>query len=112
MHYINHNIRFFREHKRYTQNDIAGMLNTTLGRIKQYEKVTYPPAEMVMAIADMMGISLDTLFRVKLNPKNYKPVTVEDESRIAEIERKLNQFLLDSRANVKAKRVPRKKVSK
>ncbi len=89
-HHINHNIKFWIAYKRYTYQDVADMLDTTLGRIKTYVGgVAVPPAEMLMKIADMMNVSLDTLFRTKLTAKNYG----KEETRIVEIEKKLNHLL-------------------
>lgn len=87
-HYINHNIKFWRQYKRYTQTDVADILLTTVGRIKQYEKITYPPAEMIIKIADMMNISLDTLFKTKLTQANYG----KEESRIEALEKRLKRL--------------------
>ena len=73
MHYINHNLRFFRLRNRYTQEELAAKLKTTLGRIKTYETgAATPQIEMIVAIADLMGISLDTLVKVKLDENNYQ----------------------------------------
>lgn len=90
MHYVNHNIKFWRQYKRYTQGDIADMVDATLGMIKSYETGTaVPQVETLIKIADMMNISLDTLIRVKLTEKNYG----KQEVRINELEKKVNLLL-------------------
>jgi transcriptional regulator with XRE-family HTH domain len=72
MHYVNHNLKFYREYNRYSQQEIANKLKTTLGRIKMYDRNgATPQIEMLIKIADMMQISLDTLIRTKLSEKNY-----------------------------------------
>lgn len=72
MHYINHNLRFYRLRNRFTQPEIAAKLKATVGRIKMYEQDhATPQMDMVIKIADMMQVSLDTLIRVKLSEKNY-----------------------------------------
>lgn len=94
MHYVNHNIKFFREYKRYTQADIADMIGATLGMIKSYETgKAVPQVETLIKIADMMNISIDTLIRVKLTETNYG----KEEVRIEELERKVNLLIKSKR---------------
>ena len=72
MHYVNHNLRFYRLHNRFTQQEIADELETTLGRIKMYEQGhATPPIDMLIKISNMLHVSLDTLIKVKLSAKNY-----------------------------------------
>lgn len=90
MHYINHNLKFFREYKRYTQGDIAANIGATVGMIKTYENgKAVPQVEALIKIADMMNVSIDTLIRVKLTQKNYG----KQEARIDDLERKVNLLL-------------------
>lgn len=95
MHYINHNLRFYREQNRLNQDEVAKLLNTTLGRIKMYEQGKATPlVEMIVKIADMMQVSLDTLIRVKLTEKNYSGrrwIQAPDTAlRVAELEKRVS----------------------
>lgn len=75
MHHINQNIKWYRDYKRLTQQELAESLQTTLGRVKTYEsgKAT-PPVEMLIAIASMMNVTLDALVNISLDDMNYRAV--------------------------------------
>lgn len=107
MHQINHNLKWYREYKRLTQQELADMLKTTLGRIKTYEtdKAT-PPVEMLIAIAEIMNVTLDALVHVELDEMKYRAVKREKSkeykffddlatinSRLEKVEKALKQKL-------------------
>ena len=78
MHYIHENIKFYRTHNRFTQQEVADKFEVTLGMLKTYERAdAVPPVEVLMRIADVMRITIDTLIKVKLTPKNYLKVKGE-----------------------------------
>lgn len=94
--YINENLRFYRLHNRYTQQEIANKLKATLGQVKSYEtNIAVPPIDMIIRIADMIGVSIDRLIRVKLSSKNYlstkEEVPSDLLSRIDALEKKVNK---------------------
>lgn len=107
MHHINHNIKWFREHKRITQQELADQLDTTLGRIKTYELGTAtPPLELMLTISDMMDITLDSLVRVQMDEMIYRAAKKEKvkergffddlisiNSRLDKVEKALKQKL-------------------
>lgn len=72
MHYINHNLKFYRLSNRFRQTEIADKLKVTVGMVKTYENGSAtPPVDVLIKIADMMQVSIDTLIKVKLTSKNY-----------------------------------------
>ena len=100
--YINENLRFYRLHNRYTQQEIAIKLKATLGQVKSYEtNIAVPPVDMIIRIADMIGISIDGLIRVKLSSKNYlntkEGIPPDLLSRIDALEKKVNKTVNKSR---------------
>lgn len=104
MHYIHHNLRFYRLHNRFLQHEIADKLKVTLGMIKTYETgIAVPPIEILIKIADMMHITLDTLVKVKLNSKNF--LEVKDQSAPGLLER---IEALEKTVNEKVNKIPKK----
>lgn len=78
MHQISQNITWYRRHKRYSQQELADVLDTTLGRVKTYEggKAT-PPIEMLLKLSDLMDLSIDAIVKVKLDASIYPALKKE-----------------------------------
>jgi transcriptional regulator with XRE-family HTH domain len=80
MQFIGQNVKWYREHKRLTQQEVADTLNTTLGRVKTYESgAAIPPVEILINIATWIDVSIDALIKVKLSEKNYLKLKKETE---------------------------------
>lgn len=107
MHHINHNLKWYRNHKRITQQELADMLGTSLGRIKTYEtnKAT-PPIEIVIDIAQIMGVTIDALVSLPMDAAKYRATKKEKiqeytffddlnsiNSRLQKVEKALKQKL-------------------
>lgn len=72
MHYISHNLKYYRVSNRFRQQEIADKIKVSLGMVKTYELgIAVPPIETLIKIADMMQITIDTLVKVQLTSKNY-----------------------------------------
>lgn len=96
MNNISHNVKFYRQHFALTQQEIADKLKTTIGRVKTYESgVAAPQIEMLVSIAQMMNVSIDTLVQVKLTDKNYlvkqADLNVVINTRIDQIEQAMRE---------------------
>lgn len=95
MHYIQHNLRFYRKRNRYRQSDIAAKLKVSVGQVKTYETgIAVPPIDILIRIADMMKITLDDLVRKKLSEKNFPALSANPRqdilSRIKALEEVVN----------------------
>ena len=105
MQFIGHNVKWYRQYKRLTQQEVSDLLSTTLGRIKTYEaESAIPPIEILINIAEWIGISIDALIKIKLSEKKYpllKKESVKEktlyaklndlEQRVYAIEKKLHK---------------------
>ena len=72
MNYLQQNIAFIRKIKKLTYLEFGEQVEATEGMMKSYElKGATPPVEILCAIADYAGLSLDALIREQLTEKNY-----------------------------------------
>jgi transcriptional regulator with XRE-family HTH domain len=62
------NLRLLRKRRNLTQEDLAGALGIKRPTLNNYEnKVSGPPLDVLTAIADYFGLSMDTLVRVDMS---------------------------------------------
>ncbi|PWD98172.1 XRE family transcriptional regulator [Marinilabilia rubra] len=65
--YFASNLRLLRKRKGLTQGDLAAALNIKRPTLNNYEnKVSGPPLDLLTALSDYFGLSMDTLVRVDL----------------------------------------------
>ncbi|MEJ7610628.1 MAG: helix-turn-helix transcriptional regulator [Ferruginibacter sp.] len=90
MQYISHNIKWFRDHRRLTQQELADLLETTLGRVKSYEGgIADPPVNMLLNLAEVMNISIDALVKVQIDDSKYSGLR-KDKFKEQELFKALN----------------------
>ncbi|MFW5754323.1 MAG: XRE family transcriptional regulator [Marinilabiliaceae bacterium] len=66
--YFASNLRLLRKRRNLTQEDLAGALGIKRPTLNNYEnKVSGPPLDVLTAIADYFGLSMDTLVRVDMS---------------------------------------------
>jgi transcriptional regulator with XRE-family HTH domain len=66
------NLKFLRERKRISQQEIANSLNIPRSTYSGYEnKVGQPAIQTLIAIADYYKISLEALLKIDLSKLNY-----------------------------------------
>jgi len=65
--YFAENIKFLRQRKKLSQNDLASNLELTRTTLAGYEKSVQPPFKTLVKFADYFQISLDALIRYDLS---------------------------------------------
>jgi transcriptional regulator with XRE-family HTH domain len=84
--YLSSNVKFLRKRRNMSQEEMAVALDSKRSVLNSYENnVASPPLEMAIRISDFFRISLDTLLRVDL--------TRLQESKVAELERGLEDYI-------------------
>lgn len=79
---IGENIRNFRKKNDLTQEDLADRLGVTYQSISRWENgTTYPDLELIPAIAEMLGVTVDELLGMPQIEKEKRAVTTFDELR-------------------------------
>lgn len=69
--YFSTNLRLLRKRRGLTQEDLARVLGIKRPTLNNYEnKVSGPPLDILTAMADFFGLSMDTLVRVDLSKLN------------------------------------------
>jgi len=70
---IGENIKELRAEKGVTQEQLAGHLGITFQSVSKWENnVTAPDLQLIPTIAEYFGVSINKLFKVKLNPDDVK----------------------------------------
>ncbi len=76
MQLVNQNIRFLRDQEKWTQKEFAGKLDIKVSQLGAYEEFrAIPPLSIILKIADLFRVDLDTLIRVDMgkgSPKKLK----------------------------------------
>ncbi len=65
--YFADNIKFLRQRKKLSQNDLSSSLKLTRTTLAGYEKSVQPPFKTLVKFADYFKVSIDALIRYKLN---------------------------------------------
>jgi transcriptional regulator with XRE-family HTH domain len=76
------NLRFLRKRKKFSQQDLANLLDVNRTTLSSYETGTQPPFPVMLKISDFCKISLDALVRLNLQKLS--------EYELSEIERGYN----------------------
>jgi transcriptional regulator with XRE-family HTH domain len=70
---INQNVRFLREREKWTQKEFATKLDISVSQLGAYEEFrATPPLPIVVKIADLFKIDLDTLIRIDMGKGSAK----------------------------------------
>lgn len=83
--YLSVNIKFLRQRKGISQQELAGKLNTTRSSINNYENGVLPTLNLLILISDYFRISIDTLLRINLSTLR--------ESQLYQIEHGIDVFI-------------------
>lgn len=79
---IGENIRRFRKENDVTQECLAERLGVTYQSVSRWENgTTYPDLELIPAIAEMLGVTVDELFGIPQIEKEKRAVETFDELR-------------------------------
>ena len=81
---LNERIRRLRKERGYSQEQMARKLHVTQGAVSQWENgVTTPSADQIAALADLFGITTDTLLG--------RPAFIPDDDDIWELRERLRR---------------------
>jgi transcriptional regulator with XRE-family HTH domain len=97
--YLNSNLRLLRIRKTRTQEQIAAAVKTTRATINNYERDTEPPLEMLIALSDYFGVSVDSLVKVNLHTLS--------ESQFSELEHGHDAYIKGGKLRILATTVDR-----
>ena len=93
---INRNIKLIRELSGKKQSEFAELIKTNLSNLKTYENSDVrPKANVIAAISDLTGVTVDDLDNKKLTHKDicFKPVEVEKVEVDKKEDKEMNDLL-------------------
>lgn len=82
---LNENLKFFRNKKGLTQEEIAKSLKVTRQTISKWEKgISVPDADMLVKISDLLGVSVSELMGLSINNEEKENIIAKELSQITE----------------------------
>lgn len=75
---FNHNIKFLRKKKGFSQREFAELLGVNRGNIATYEKESNAPDSLKQALAEHFDLNLSKILTEKMTEENYRSFLVDD----------------------------------
>lgn len=94
--HLGKNIKYLRQEKRLTQDELAAQLEKSSGNVSAYEKgKILPPVDVIIKLCEIFHVSLDDIIHKDLTKEEPGRVEKEDPARlVAENDDLLRRFLI------------------